>query len=460
VTNTGIRLLRPVETAMVLMTPPAGATEREFLTNLLANADESYAERGWDQPYQLLAVAPLISLTKKSRDRLSERARATGIPFEAATAVIVAEVPVQGDGALIELIGGCRVPEWVRTLVLTSESWVAPASSGEEMDPTASLRPSAHPGRVEARTTIAVAADGYTLHLMTVRDGAGQLSVGDAAVHPCGRTTDLLLRLMGAPTAPSAYYPGHLVTAVMLKALPQWAIDTEHEIGTPGVRALAQALAEAGGANGALYYPRLREAAEHDDIRLRAPSGSVAGVYARTDRSRGVWSPPAGAGGLRLGRDGPAAELKEPELLALQAAGVNGIRTLPGGATVLWGDRTLQGADPSGPEWKYVGVRRLYVYLEHSLDSGLQWTVFEPNDEPLWASVRLAVGAFMNDLWGAGALQGRRPSEAYFVRCDQSTMSQGDLDNGHLRVVAGFAPLKPGEFVVLELTKQVAQVAT
>ena len=242
-TNTGIRLLRPVETAMVLLTPPAGATEREFLADLLANADESYAKRGWDQPYQLLAVAPLISLPKKSRDCLSERARAEGIPFEAATAVIVAEVPVQRDGALIDLIGGCRVPEWVKTLVLTSESWVAPASSGEETDPTASLRPSAHPGRVEARTTIAVAADGYTLHLMTVRDGDGQLSVGDAAAHPCGRTTDLLLRLMGAPTAPSAYYPGHLVTAVMLKALPQWAIDTEHEIGTPGVRALAQALA-------------------------------------------------------------------------------------------------------------------------------------------------------------------------------------------------------------------------
>ncbi len=196
-----------------------------------------------------------------------------------------------------------------------------------------------------------------------------------------------------------------------------------------------------------------------EGARVSAPSGSAAGIYARTDRSRGVWIAASGAEAVLLGGYRPAAALNDGQVSELQAAGVNCIRDLPGLGPVLWGARTLQGGDPSGSEWKYVSVRRLSIYLERSMDSGTQWAVFEPNDEPLWAGVRVVVGAFMDALYRAGAFQGRTPSQAYFVHCDRQTMTQGDLDNGRLRVVVGFAPLKPAEFVRVEITQLTAPVA-
>lgn len=132
---------------------------------MLDLADSKYAARGWNQPFQLLAIAPLTARPKKSRDALSPKATAEGVSFDPDTAVTVAQVPVPAAGTLIELIGGARVPAWVDALILTAEAWSSPASSGDEMDPTAGLAPSAHPGRVEVRTTIAVARDGYTLKL-------------------------------------------------------------------------------------------------------------------------------------------------------------------------------------------------------------------------------------------------------------------------------------------------------
>jgi len=124
------------------------------------------------------------------------------------------------------------------------------------------------------------------------------------------------------------------------------------------------------------------------------------------------------------------------------------------------GSPTIQGADQAASEWKYVPVRRLALYIEESLDLGTQWAVFEPNDEPLWARLRLDVGEFLNGLFRAGAFQGRTPREAYFVKCDGSTMTQDDLDNGVVRIVVGFAPLKPAEFVVIQIGQQTARQAT
>jgi len=222
---------------------------------------------------------------------------------------------------------------------------------------------------------------------------------------------------------------------------------------------LAHALADAGSAHGAIYYPPLHMGRAGEGARVSAPSGSAAGIYARTDRSRGVWIAASGAEAVLLGGYRPAAALDDGQVSELQAAGVNCIRDLPGLGPVLWGARTLQGGDPSGSEWKYVSVRRLSIYLEHSIDSGTQWAVFEPNDEPLWARVRVVVGAFMDALYRAGAFQGRTPSQAYFVHCDRQTMTQDDLDNGRLRVVVGFAPLKPAEFVRVEITQLTAPVA-
>jgi phage tail sheath protein FI len=226
--------------------------------------------------------------------------------------------------------------------------------------------------------------------------------------------------------------------------------------------ALARELAGTGNANGAVYFPPVRIADPLEDGRERAcpPSGAVAGMYARNDASRGVWKAPAGLEAVLLGVRDVEVVLEDADVGALKVVGVNGIRMLPGVGSVVWGARTIQGADEGASEWKYVPVRRLAMYIEESLYRGTQWVVSEPNDEPLWARLRLAAGAFLEGLFRAGAFQGRTPQEAYFVRCDRSTMTHDDLDNGVVRVVVGFAPLKPAEFVVMQIEQRAARGAT
>lgn len=210
----------------------------------------------------------------------------------------------------------------------------------------------------------------------------------------------------------------------------------------------------------ALYYPRLvmPDPANNDRPRNIAPSGVVAGIYARTDATRGVWKAPAGieavVGGVTL-----SVPVTEADSGALNPLGINALRTLPVVGNVVWGARTLFGADTRASEWKYVPVRRTALYLEQSLYAGLKWVVFEPNDEPLWAQIRLNVGSFMQDLFRKGAFQGTTPREAYLVRCDKNTTTQSDIDRGIVNILVGFAPLKPAEFVVIQI-QQLAGQAT
>ena len=173
------------------------------------------------------------------------------------------------------------------------------------------------------------------------------------------------------------------------------------------------------------------------------PSGHVCGIFARSDSNRGVWKAPANYG-LR-GVTGLSHTFDRADQGQLNRGGINLIRALPQGIRV-WGARTL--ADRTS-EYRYVSVRRLASMIETSLDRGLRWVVFEPNAEPLWRSVRRDVGTFLKTLWRQGALAGATPSQAYFVKCGQDTMSQADLDNGRLIVQIGIAPLKPAEFIIL-----------
>ncbi len=222
--------------------------------------------------------------------------------------------------------------------------------------------------------------------------------------------------------------------------------------------ALVRDLAETGVANGAVYFPPLLVA---DPVTGRdvvsPPGGAVVGVFSRTDASRGLWKAPAGIEASVLGASGLAAELDDAATETLNRRGVSVLRAFPGMAPVVWGSRTIQGADESASEWKYVPVRRMASFLEASLDRGTRWAVFEPNDEPLWASLRLSVGAFLDGLFKAGAFQGRTSAEAWFVRCDASTMTQDDLDNGVVNVEVGFAPLRPAEFVVIQIQQMTAR---
>jgi phage tail sheath protein FI len=212
-------------------------------------------------------------------------------------------------------------------------------------------------------------------------------------------------------------------------------------------------------ANGAAYWPRVRAAdpLNKNSLRSFAPSGAVAGVYAATDGSRGVWKAPAGINAALNGVQGLTYQLTDPENGLLNPLGLNSLRTFPLYGSVLWGARTLAGADALASQWKYVPVRRTALYLEESLYRGLKWAVFEPNDEPLWAAIRLNVNSFMQTLFQKQAFQGQTPDEAFFVKCDSETTTQADIDNGIVNVLVGFAPLQPAEFVVIQIEQLAGQ---
>jgi len=204
----------------------------------------------------------------------------------------------------------------------------------------------------------------------------------------------------------------------------------------------------------ALYYPWVITAnplagagsTQPAEIAL-PPSGFVCGIYARSDAERGVHKAPANEvviGALRFEPAGSTTEQEQLELI-----GVNCLRAFSGRGLRVWGARTTS----SDPEWKYLSVRRYFNYLEASIDRGTQWAVFEPNDDKLWASMRQAVSDFLYNEWRKGAMPGNKPEEAYFVRCDRSTMTQNDLDNGRLICLIGIATVKPAEFVIIRISQ-------
>ena len=210
--------------------------------------------------------------------------------------------------------------------------------------------------------------------------------------------------------------------------------------------------------NAALYFPRILRP---DPLRggasaAFAPCGVVAGTYARTDSARGIWKAPAGIEAGLSGVVGLPFVLTDDDSAALNPAGINCLRTFRGTGTVVWGARTLRGGDILADEYKYVPVRRLALYLEETLYRNTQWVVFEPNDEALWAQIRLAVGGFLQSLFRQGAFQGTTPRDAYFVRCDRDTTTQYDIDRGLVNIIVGFAPLKPAEFVVIGIQQKTA----
>lgn len=214
-------------------------------------------------------------------------------------------------------------------------------------------------------------------------------------------------------------------------------------------------IAGADSINSAFYFPWVLAPDRLDEDRPREfpPSGFVAGLYARSDEKRGVWNAPAGTGSSLTGVIGIAPEktITDRENGVLNPKAINCIRKFPVYGTVAWGARTLRGSDDRRSEWGYIPVRRMALFIQESLYRGLKWAVFEPNDEPLWAQIRLNVGAFMHDLFRRGAFQGTRARDAYFVKCDRETTTQNDADLGVVNVLVGFAPLKPAEFVIISI---------
>ena len=209
----------------------------------------------------------------------------------------------------------------------------------------------------------------------------------------------------------------------------------------------------------ALYYPWLRisDPTPGPDPGVLPtpldvpPSGAVAGIFARTDTERGVHKAPANQ--VVRGITELVTHITAREQDVLNFDGVNALRYFEGRGNLVWGARTVS----SNPQWKYVNVRRLLIYLEHSIEKSTQWAAFEPNDEPLWEQIRRTIGNFLTSIWRSGALMGTKPEEAFFVHCDRTTMTQNDLDNGRLVSLVGIAPTRPAEFITFRIAQWTAE---
>ena len=211
--------------------------------------------------------------------------------------------------------------------------------------------------------------------------------------------------------------------------------------------------------NAAVYFPRLIIADVRNENRPRdvGSSGTIAGIYVRTDATRGVWKAPAGNEATLKGAE-PQPRFSDVDNRRLNPLAINALRTFPGIGSVCWGARTLEGADQLASEWKYIPVRRTALYVERSIYQGTQWAISEPNNEVLWSQLRLNVGDFMHQLFRSGAFIGSTPREAYFVKCDSETTTQNDIDNGVTNVLVGFAPLNPAEFVTITIQQMAGRI--
>jgi phage tail sheath protein FI len=213
--------------------------------------------------------------------------------------------------------------------------------------------------------------------------------------------------------------------------------------------------------SGAVYFPRLLMPDPLNSYRNRnvAPSGTLAGVYARTDASTGVWTAPAGTAASLMGATVaiPVTDAQDGQLNPL---GINCLRAFPVFGNVSWGTRTLAGADQIDSQWKYIPIRRLVDYIEMSLVQSLKWVVFQPNDQTLWTNISQEVSTFLQGLYSQGALFGATAAQAYFVTCDATTTTPTDIAQGIVNIVVGVAPVTPAEFVVLQIQQIAGQTAS
>lgn len=282
---------------------------------------------------------------------------------------------------------------------------------------------------------------------VTIRSGTGGLEVADDAAMVC------------CPDILAAYQQGLIdlegVKAAQLALIAHCErmgdrvaiLDTPPGLGPQDVRKWRLDVAGYDSKYAAMYYPWVRIMGPGGKPIVVPPSGHIAGVYARNDATRGVHKAPANE--VLAGVLAPATQITRGEQDVLNPNGVNCIRTFRGRGIRVWGARTVS----SDPAWRYVPVRRLFNFVEKSIENGTHWVVFEPNTPDLWARVRRDVGAFLRGVWRDGMLFGRTPSEAYYVKCDEELNPPDVRDRGQLVIEVGLAPVKPAEFVIFRISQ-------
>ncbi len=344
-------------------------------------------------------------------------------------------------------------PRDVRTVVAQQSRLVRVTAAGATRPPATS-----------ADATIADGADGADGAAVGATQFEGS-EAGKTGMHALAKTDLFNLLCLPPPTRSTDHADTTWTAAAALcrRRRAVLLVDAPSAwTGVPTAEQLATVTAAVAGRmdTAALYFPRLRAPDPLAEGRLAdfAPCGAVAGVIARIDAQRGVWKAPAGQEAGLAGVRGFTVALTDGENGQLNPLGVNCLRSFPVTGNVVWGARTMEGADRLASQWKYLPVRRLAYMVEETLSRSLQWVVFEPNDEPLWGQIRLNVGSFMQGLFRQGAFQGRTPREAYLVKCDRETTTQADIDAGIVNVLVGFAPLRPAEFVVVKIQQLAGQV--
>ena len=355
---------------------------------------------------------------------------------------------LERESALVRALGDVEADRPESTVTPTAITWVN-AIGGNDGPP---LRAEDLLGNAAARTGMHALADADLFNLMVIAP-----LVRDVSTLPSTYTP-----------VPANVWQAALAMCVERRAMlivdpdPGWAQPVSGAVTKAQNGRTALGLAGPVARNAALYFPCLRMIDPLRDSRVDTfmPSGAVAGIIARTDVARGVWKAPAGLDAALSGVQDLQLNLNDLQNGQLNPLGINCLRSMGVNGRVVWGARTLRGADASADEYKYLPVRRLALFLEESLYRGTQWAVFEPNDEPLWAQVRLNIGAFMQGLFRQGAFQGASARDAYFVKCDSQTTTQADINLGVLNVVVGFAPLKPAEFVVIKVQQMAGQIPT
>lgn len=384
-----------------------------------------------------------------------------------AIAVAIATAPSPGRFGLQVSFGGIVVESFADLAIAAADARYAvrviesQSSFISFIDPAtkAIVVPTTEPGATAAPAPLAGGADGAVL--VPASDGNFEaVLASDAGVKLLDQID--IFNLLCAPGETDAATIRALQDycarrrAFYIVDAPQTAsfasLKASGPVGTaPGGGTPASIVSAPNAANSAYYFPWVLapDPPSGGAAKLWPPCGFVAGVYAATDSARGVWKAPAGVAATLTGAAGLQYALTDIENGELNAQGVNCLRHFAAYGDVIWGARTLLGADQAGSEWKYAPVRRLALFLESSLYAGLKWVVFEPNGEALWSEIRASVGAFMHQLFTAGAFQGVTPMEAYFVRCDATNNPPSEV--GVVNVTIGFAPLLPAEFELIQI---------
>lgn len=455
--NGGIaRISLPVEaTSPPITSPPAGslfldaASAGGWGSNLSATVDYDTADP--TRPVTSPPAAPdpelfnlIVTLTEAGAVQVEEKfllvtmnpASPRFLPRVLEQSSLLVRVPKNASGAFVLPVTGAGRP--VRPRITTSPIAALGGRDGDDITATEIT------GVENDKTGIFALAKADLFNLLCIppptRDADTDPTVYQAAMSYCTKRRAMLI--VDPPIA--------------------WGARAEtaagNAIGGLGTLNLSGTAAR----NAALYFPRVVQADPLRDRQLDTfvPCGIIAGVMARTDSQRGVWKAPAGIDAALNGIQALQVNLTDDENGQLNPLGINCLRSFPVTGRVVWGARTLRGADQLADEWKYVPVRRTALFIEESLYRGTQWVVFEPNDEPLWAQIRLNVGAFMQNLFRQGAFQGKTPREAYFVKCDKETTTQNDINLGIVNILVGFAPLKPAEFVIIKIQQLAGQIDT